>query len=63
LIEDPDNVKFGLECGKLLMKKNSAMKVAGEIVCPRCKTHYEIKDNKISIINKEVEENGNRERK
>jgi phage FluMu protein Com len=61
LITDPEdsNNLYGLECGKLLMKKNIDGEAAGQILCSRCKTLYEITGNKIT--KKEVK-NGNRNR-
>jgi len=50
IVSNPDDKRFGLECGRLLLKKNSAGKVAGEIKCNRCHALYDIKDGKINLI-------------
>lgn len=51
IIHNERDNRFGLECKRLLLCKNSNQKAAGEIKCPRCGAYYEIIDNKIKLIN------------
>lgn len=50
IISDPNDKRFGQECGKLLFRKNSEGMAAGQIKCNRCKALYDIKDNEIIFI-------------
>lgn len=44
--------RFGLECGRLLLKKNSEGKVAAQIKCSRCGALYDIKNGNVILINR-----------
>lgn len=50
IIKDKHDRRFGLECNRLLMRRNSDGKAAGEIKCPICGALYDIKDDKIFLI-------------
>lgn len=52
IISKVDDKKYGQECGRILLEKNSDGNVAGIIKCGRCNAIYEIKDN--YLILKEV---------
>lgn len=52
IISNENDKKFGQECGRLLLKKNSENEVAGEIKCNRCGALYDIKNNNIRLISK-----------
>jgi len=50
IIAKKENKKYGQECGRLLLKRNSEGYVAGEIKCPICGSLYDIKLDKIILI-------------
>ena len=50
IVSNESDKRFGLECGRLLLKKNSLGNVAGEIKCNRCNAIYDIKDKNIILI-------------
>jgi len=50
IISNTNDKKFGQECAKLLLKKNSVGKVAGQIKCSRCHALYDIKNDDIILI-------------
>jgi len=50
IISKQTDRKFGEECGRLLLKKNSIGKVEGEIKCNRCSALYDIRNGKIYLI-------------
>ena len=43
--------KFGMECERTLLLKNSNGDVAGEIKCLRCGAIYDIKNDELILIN------------
>ncbi len=51
IISDEHDPKFGMECERKLLYKNSEGKVAGEIKCLRCGTLYDIKNDELILIN------------
>lgn len=52
IISNPKDRHYGEKCGRLLMKKNSKDKAAGQIKCQRCKAIYDIVDGKITLISR-----------
>ena len=52
VVNNPSDNRYGEKCNRLLMKKNSQDKAAGQIKCPVCKAVYEIIDDKICLISR-----------
>ena len=52
IITNKKDKHYGEKCNRLLLKKNSMDRAAGQIRCPRCKALYEIIDNKIKLISR-----------
>jgi len=50
VINNKNDKRFGLQCGQLLMKRNSLGDAAGEIKCRVCKAKYEILSNELILI-------------
>jgi hypothetical protein len=51
IISDDQDPKFGMECERKLLHKNSDGQVAGEIKCLRCHAVYDIKNGDLILIN------------
>jgi len=51
IISNEHDPKFGMECERKLLYKNSNGEVAGEIKCLRCGALYDIKNNELVLIN------------
>ena len=51
IISEESDPKFGLECERKLLHKNSEGNVAGEIKCLRCHAIYDIKNGDLILIN------------
>ena len=51
IISDESDPKFGMECERKLLHKNSIGIVAGEIKCLRCGALYDIKEDDLILIN------------
>ncbi len=52
IITNKKDRRYGLQCNRLLLKKNSKGKVSGEIKCSQCGAKYEIIDGKIILIDR-----------
>jgi len=51
IISNDGDPKFGMECERKLLYKNSQGEVAGEIKCLRCGAVYDIKNGELILIN------------
>jgi|GEM_PF-6886329 len=52
IINNSKSARYGLKCGRLLLKKNSSGEAAAQIKCPICKALYDIKDNRQILISR-----------
>lgn len=50
VISNEKDPRFGLQCNRLLICKNSEGEVSGEIKCPRCGALYDIRNGEIYLI-------------
>lgn len=51
IISNEGDPKFGMECERKLLHKNSQGEVAGEIKCMRCGALYDIKNGELILLN------------
>ena len=51
IISDEHDPKFGMECERTLLYKNSEGEAAAEIKCLRCDALYDIKNGELILLN------------